>query len=555
MRDKLKIGVLLNDFFIPYWEYQIIDHIKNSDFAEIVLVIINISVCSSASGKKRRIATGIAKLIEKADRLAFKTSVDYKLKKDTTDTLKNIRRFDWHPGHDSAGSDLNGPEVSEIKDLNPDIILKFGCHNLEGDILKIPKYGIWSYSIDSCKDINSPDAGFWEVVRKIPVTNSTLGILRTDKGGIDVIFNSRESTCQYSININRDRIAWRSSMFAPRIINGLYKYGEDYLNAMKDRFRSARYISERSLSPLSFADAAGSLLRYFGVVAKSILKKLLFTDAFRWHLLFDINDGSELYSSSYGSFRKLSSPAEIFWADPFVIAEDDSYYIFVEEFIYKKDRAHISVLKLDKEGNFLGSERIIERPYHMSYPFIFKMDKTYYMIPETCKNETIELYKCTEFPDKWEFERNIMENIYAVDTTLFHHNDKWWLFTAVDQTANVSGCSTELFLFFSDDIFSGRWESHPLNPIVSDISTARPAGNLFIQDGKIYRPSQNCSGRYGIGFNINLVTKLTENEYEETLINEVKPLWNKKLKGTHTINFDKDFTVIDAYSFRKRISI
>jgi hypothetical protein len=78
---------------------------------------------------------------------------------------------------------------------------------------------------------------------------------------------------------------------------------------------------------------------------------------------------------------------------------------------------------------------------------------------------------------------------------------------------------------------------------------------MFIREGKIYRPSQNCAGRYGIAFNLNHVTKLTENEYEETLVTEVKPAWNKRLQGTHTLNFDKDFTIIDAYSFRKRFSI
>ena len=97
-----------------------------------------------------------------------------------------------------------------------------------------------------------------------------------------------------------------------------------------------------------------------------------------------------------------------------------------------------------------------------------------------------------------------------------------------------------------------RWESHPLNPIVSDVRTARPAGKMFVRDGKICRPSQNCDGRYGIGFNLNHVTKLTESEYEEVLLCDIKPDWDKKLKGTHTLNFDKDFTVIDVYSFRKR---
>jgi hypothetical protein len=147
-----------------------------------------------------------------------------------------------------------------------------------------------------------------------------------------------------------------------------------------------------------------------------------------------------------------------------------------------------------------------------------------------------------------------MENVSAVDTTLFFYNNKWWLFTSLDQTGNISGSSTELFLFFTDDIFSDKWESHPDNPIVSDVRTARPAGKLFIHKDKIYRPSQNCTGRYGIGFNVSQVTKLTENEYSETLISETKPLWDFKLKGTHTFNSDKDFTVIDVYSYRKRIN-
>jgi len=191
----------------------------------------------------------------------------------------------------------------------------------------------------------------------------------------------------------------------------------------------------------------------------------------------------------------------------------------------------------------------------MSYPFIFKVNNIYYMIPETSRNKTIELYKCTDFPYKWEFEMNIMENVSAVDSTLFNYNDRWWLFTAMDQTANISGCSAELFLFYADDIFSGNWKSHRLNPIVSDIRTARPAGRIFLRDGEIYRPSQNCAGRYGVAFNLNRITKLSESEYEETLVAEIKPVWDKKLKGVHTLNSDKDFTVIDGYSFRRRFSI
>jgi hypothetical protein len=189
----------------------------------------------------------------------------------------------------------------------------------------------------------------------------------------------------------------------------------------------------------------------------------------------------------------------------------------------------------------------------MSYPFIFKIGTTYFMIPETCQNKTIELYKCDDFPYKWKFERNIMEGLLAVDTTLFYFSNKWWLFTSIDQTANISGTSTELFLFFSDDFHSGSWKSHPQNPIVSDVRKARSAGKLFIHGGKIFRPSQDCSGRYGKGFKLNEIVTLTEDEYYEEVLHEVEPVWDKRLKGTHTYNFEQGLTVVDVYSYRKRL--
>lgn len=91
-----------------------------------------------------------------------------------------------------------------------------------------------------------------------------------------------------------------------------------------------------------------------------------------------------------------------------------------------------------------------------------------------------------------------------------------------------------------------------MNPVISDVRTARPAGKIFIKDGKIYRPSQDCSGRYGKAFNINQIITITETDYDEILVRKVEPEWNKSLKGAHTFNSDGGLTIIDSYSFRKR---
>lgn len=107
------------------------------------------------------------------------------------------------------------------------------------------------------------------------------------------------------------------------------------------------------------------------------------------------------------------------------------YYIFVEEYMYDIDKGHISLITMDAKGNFSAPEPVLNKPYHLSYPFIMEHENDYYMIPESLENGTIELYKCTGFPNKWEFQMNLMENIKAVDATLLQHEGKWWIFANV----------------------------------------------------------------------------------------------------------------------------
>lgn len=554
MKEKLKIGLLLNSYIVQAWEYKILEELVHSDYAEIILVVKNETRVESDLKAKIDLGSANLKLHEGVDKLLFKYEPDYYLKKNSIDLLTDVSEIVISPFTEGFSSKFNGMDLAEIKACKLDIILNFEYSLLRGDIFIIPKYGIWSYSMNNGKRPGAISSGYWEVVRKYPVTSSVLEILKEDSEKGTTIYRSWESTYGYSINVNRNKLFWRASLFMPRIIKGIYKYGDSFLSRLIDKYKLEEPINATDLSsvPSFFTSFKNFCISIF-VAARQVFKKTFYTESFNWILLFEIKNVQDALLNSYGNFKKLKPPKDRFWADPFVISTNSKFYIFIEELIYKTNKGHITVLELDKAGNFMCSERIIERPYHMSYPFVFLIDDTYYMIPETAHNKTIELYKCKTFPYKWEFTKNIMENLSAVDTTLFFHKNKWWLFTSIDETNNISGGSTELFLFFSDDLFSDVWESHPCNPIISDVRTARPAGRIFKQNNKIFRPSQDCSIRYGKGFNLNQITILSETEYEEKLVLKVDAEWDKDLKGTHTFNFDEDITIIDAYSYRRRI--
>lgn len=110
----------------------------------------------------------------------------------------------------------------------------------------------------------------------------------------------------------------------------------------------------------------------------------------------------------------------------------------------------------------------------------------------------------------------------------------------------------ELYLFHSDDLFGNNWIPHPRNPIISDVRRARPAGSLYRDGENIYRPSQNCSFRYGYGFNINRITLFTESAYEEQTEKKILPDFDRSIKGIHTYNKRGRLTVVDALTLRSK---
>ena len=268
----------------------------------------------------------------------------------------------------------------------------------------------------------------------------------------------------------------------------------------------------------------------------------------QWIILFAPNTGYK--SLAWKDFKPFIPPIDRFWADPFIWIHENIYYVFIEELLYSTNRGRIVCLTLDKEMNILSNQVVLERPYHLSYPFLFEHDGQLYMIPETGENNGIELYRCAHFPDKWEFEKTLIHNVYAVDSTLVKAQGIWWLFTNIKK----EGGSTwdTLYLYYADDPLSDQWTPHPLNPIVKDIHSARPAGCIFSDNGDLIRPSQDCSVRYGYATHFNRIVTLTKTEYVETCEQTFKPPNRSRILSTHTFNHAAGLTAIDAKQRRRK---
>ena len=165
------------------------------------------------------------------------------------------------------------------------------------------------------------------------------------------------------------------------------------------------------------------------------------------------------------------------------------------------------------------------------------------MVPETADTGSLRLFRARRFPHEWELETVMLSGFPMVDSTLFEPDGQWFLFVDVDERGG--GFNDELFLFTANSPL-GPWHPHPDNPIKSDVRSARPAGRLFYHQGRLIRPSQDCSTDYGAAINLCEIEVLSDTEYRERVVGRIEADCQAGLTGCHTINSTKRVEVTDG---------
>jgi len=551
--NKLRIGLLVDGMELPAWAYRMIAIIKESDYAEIALVVQSVLSADGRPGNTpnrgaddgaltqfwkatiRRILLVIERfLVGKPGNLpdAFEIL-------NGTELLTGIEVIQLTARRHQGRDQIEPGALASIQGHDIDVFVQLGSRNLNSDMLRSARCGIWYCDHGNPRVNRGGPAGYWEVMESWREIGSTLRIVAEDYEG--VAYRSFSATIVMSMADTKSNVYWKTLNFIPRKLNQLRREGRAIFFARLKEENNSLEVYDRRLY------AAPTNVELSVLVWKKLLQKVRskWEDIMyykQWALLYDIHHDISL---SFCSFKRIIPPPDRLWADPFIVARDGKYYIFFEELFFAKPRGHISLIVLNRDGSYEPAVPILKTAYHLSYPFIFEFEGNLYLIPESCENRTVELYKCVAFPLKWEYQKNLMEGCLMVDATLYRWNGKWWMFGNRMESDGAS-TSDELFLYYSDSPLSDNWIPHKRNPVVSDVKSARPAGRLFLRDGRLFRPSQDSSGHYGYGFNICEITKLTETDYDEEIVEKVEPKWDKNVVATHTINYEDGLTIIDA---------
>lgn len=544
-RLPLRIGLLVDSLVQRKWIYKVIQDIQSSGIAEITVVIKN----EAESPKQGRLQSYwrnrkylLYALYGKIDDLRVKVSPDAFEPTDITDLVSDCPVIKVKPEMKAYSDWFDEETLNQIRNFDLDVALCFGFRILKGEVLKIARHGIWSFHHgDNLVNRGGP-AGFWEVMDGIPVTGSVLQILTEDLDNGQVIYRSWSPTSdRFSVKANRNNLYWKTSSFVLRKLKNLAEGVPVYQPENQPYFPYSNRLFRMPTNAEMFSRLSRLGARYAASKFRSA-----FTHE-QWALAYRFRSNPCDANNTLYRFKTLLPPKDLFWADPCAIKEGERYYVFIEEYSYRAGKGHISVMELDKKGVLNGPTKVLERDYHLSYPFVFQWNNNYYMVPESASNRTVELYRSTSFPFQWELEKVLMTDVRAKDVTLAEVDGVWWMFASIAENS----IPDELSLYYANNPL-GPWKAHRQNPVKSDVRGSRPAGKLFNWNGELYRPAQDSSGRYGYAISINKVTQLDEQDFQEEETSKILPNWNKMLLGTHTISIAGDLTIVDCLVKRPR---
>ena len=451
-----------------------------------------------------------------------------------------IPRVNVVPSQTKNSDVIGAGDIDTIRKSRPDVLVRLGFRILRGEILTVATYGVWSWHHGDNERYRGGPPCFWEVLEGDPVTGTILQRLTESLDDGEVLYRSWGATNVFSVKRNYPEIYWKSAEFLARALRHV-QLGARPIEA---EGHPTPYGHKLYVTPTNLEMAVG-ISRM--VTRRVRAKWQAMTSVDQWFLAWrrsaGVPDDNREPDLSPFRFRSIYPPSDRYWADPFPLRVDGTDYVVFEDLRYATERGVISALEIGPNGPVGPSQVVLSRDYHLSYPFVFTWKGTQFMMPETCDVNRVEVYRAVQPPYEWTLEAVVVEGTPLADCTLVELDGRWWMFANL--AAPGASFWDELHLYHATSPL-GPWVPHRLNPVVSDVRTARPAGALFQRGGTWYRPSQDSARGYGSATNIQRIVRLDAWGYEEKTVGKLLPNWRPGLSGVHTVNALGGLTMIDV---------
>lgn len=520
---KLKIGVLIsNRLRISSFYFKLLSLLLHEGYE---LVFVHLNSTTSAHGSRRSRWANFPLIVLKKFESFFFGIKFFPLNFIHFQTfLDKHRVIEVSNQANSPFVRLSEYDIKVLENEKFDILFRVGWGIIKGKVLDVAKHGIWSLHHGDYTAYRGKPAVFWEMFQGKMIVGCMLQRL-TDKLDDGKVIDELVTGINIYSYYASLRIVYLKSIDIvvenlKRLENGSVSY---------KRKRVYFYDQPLYTSP-SFCNQIVFVLK---LLLRNVQRKL--GNKKTWYIAYSKSH----HSTNLKNYSVIPNRKGYFSADPFLLVRNEMNYVFFEEADTRTSRGHISYINLDDL-----SERgiALKEDFHLSFPFLIKDGEAIYMIPETRGSNSIRLYKCIEFPIKWELDCVLLDDVSACDTVVFIYESVYYLFTNVSQGSEIVN-SDNLHLYFSHSL-KGPYTAHPMNPITRDCRKSRNGGGILSLEGDLVRVAQNAEFGYGSKLTLQRIVHLSKVCYEEECIQTIDGSL-LGASGMHTLNKNEHFSVID----------
>lgn len=256
---------------------------------------------------------------------------------------------------------------------------------------------------------------------------------------------------------------------------------------------------------------------------------------------------------------RIVKPDNYWLADPFLFEKNGETYIFYEAYDLVENKGKIGYSLYRDEETPIEVNIIIDQPYHMSFPYIFKIKDDIYIMPETSADYRLLIYKSKAFPYKWELSKVIMNDGYVCDSIILQTGEQNFL------------VANEMFHNTPSGEQKSCYIKTLIAPLKADLTIVgdsrlvlegdfgiRNAGDIITIGNEKYRIGQDCTDNiYGKGLVLFKIESI--NPYKESMVwnlkasdvcTHIEGASKEKVIGCHTYNSSEHYEIIDYYQFK-----
>ena len=545
---KLRIVAVADSPRLGRPEAAALQHIQQSNFATLVAVVLP----GSASGRSLpsgRVGSGQMLLhqlslraLEAWDRRAYPDIQALIAPVDCSDVFARVPNLSAEYADSCGALAFPADTMAALKGLSPDVILHCAPGPVPDALIPLARFGVWSIHLGEPTDPRSSMPCFCEVRDGRLLSSVALLLHGGPSGGVHVLTQAQVAT-EHSLFRSKNcvRPSLTALTFVIRKLHDLHQRGWEQLAqglvALPPGTNDVRRENHRNRDIVKFM--APRIARRAVNLARRP------PSTFHWRIALRFASASKLFEDAslagLAAFRWIRPPQRGYLADPFLLRRQGRLWLFCEELSFSERKGSLVCMEVRPDGGLSDPVRVLDRPYHLSYPAVFEAEGEVFMIPETSQSGRVELYRAVDFPHSWAKVRDLLA-IRAVDSTPLVFEGRIWLFVTVMEPVEAS---YQLLLFHSDRL-DGAWTLHPSSPLSLDVRYARSAGAIVSHDGKLYRPSQDCAPYYGHKLNFHEITRLDPRGYQERLVQTIDPDAWPGVRGVHTYAVCGDLEVIDG---------